>query len=735
MKIDTSAFDEPIEQETANIDTSAFDELNTSDTTAPVATQEGPTSQEATEAKQLLSTTLGYGSGKAAQTGLEKLTEVPKIAAEKIGGLTPEQVDYYSQNYKTIEGGKGITQEGVDEGFKSLEQMFKGKNLAASQAREQAIQSIDIPFTKDLAEKAAERSFPKVLTPIDPETTTFKDILKQRTTTSIEEEATRLQSKLDELKKLQADAHEIAQNRAEKAGEEAVKKATPPKKMGLLDSPQVDKQKIYSDAFDAEIKAALPEQEKQIAALVKQRADTLNRYTDLMNEHFVQTNIEPKVKQQLIQEKQTPLAKKYETAKGFMDPEGLGQDVQKLASNYDEITEYTGPKAWEQVTAARQKAWSKDGLPAQVKDQAAKVYSEEVRNLLAPEGSAADVSFKKTNKLLNQLKEAEQQGFIGRNIGDVVSGAEGQEDYITSKFDPESVSIEKKQQDFISKVVNPSKKDLQNPDIVKARQAFDKIVGNKELTEMAKISAIRGQLIDEAKKYKVGPWDVLKATIAGLSGFNPVATTAIGGYEATRYVKTPMGAYNAATIIPKLVEKFPKTTKVAKFATKALPFAGAGIAGVAAQAAEEATSPEQSGATPQMEEYWLEKGVRNPEEQRQRALLSSFRSGLTNEGRVDKIPSPYEKPEVRQYKEKVLQAEKAGQLRPNYVEKFEATDDNQINDFLNFLQSSPDKASEEYSRVMSQLQGKSDREKSAVLFSLNQNPVFRQLAKKYKGEE
>jgi hypothetical protein len=51
------------------------------------------------------------------------------------------------------------------------------------------------------------------------------------------------------------------------------------------------------------------------------------------------------------------------------------------------------------------------------------------------------------------------------------------------------------------------------------------------------------------------------------------------------------------------------------------------------------------------------------------------------------------------------------------------------------LQNSQDKTSQEYARVLSKLSTASDREKESILFGLNQQPAFRELVRKVKGEQ
>lgn len=128
-------------------------------------------------------------------------------------------------------------------------------------------------------------------------------------------------------------------------------------------------------------------------------------------------------------------------------------------------------------------------------------------------------------------------------------------------------------------------------------------------------------------------------------------------YKVGRKYRLPFYLKKAITAVPKGVDG-PLLAKI-----------GAGIAGgglsLAAEAASEAIDSEESGATPDMPDYWLERGIRDRDEQIQRARLSSFKKGLAP---YDKMPSPYEQPERKKYKEDVLKAEREGTLRDNYVD-------------------------------------------------------------------
>jgi hypothetical protein len=81
--------------------------------------------------------------------------------------------------------------------------------------------------------------------------------------------------------------------------------------------------------------------------------------------------------------------------------------------------------------------------------------------------------------------------------------------------------------------------------------------------------------------------------------------------------------------------------------------------------------------------------------------------------------------------ESVMQAEKAGTLEKNYVEKLTPKDD--LEGLMNTLKSFDDKASQEYSNVLQGLANSTESQKEAILFTLNQQPAFRQSIKKAKG--
>ena len=87
-----------------------------------------------------------------------------------------------------------------------------------------------------------------------------------------------------------------------------------------------------------------------------------------------------------------------------------------------------------------------------------------------------------------------------------------------------------------------------------------------------------------------------------------------------------------------------------------------------------------------------------------------------------------------------MAAKKAGALAPTYVEApktqvLNADNAAEIASVAQPLQSRQGKAAQEYGRVLSQIVDAAPREKESILFGLNQQPAFRELVRKIKGEQ
>jgi hypothetical protein len=207
---------------------------------------------------------------------------------------------------------------------------------------------------------------------------------------------------------------------------------------------------------------------------------------------------------------------------------------------------------------------------------------------------------------------------------------------------------------------------------------------------------------------------------------------------------------------------------------------GGPLGAFAGEVAQEALDVEPSGALPTtistdvqgqpFAPFYEEKGF-TPEEAVKRAEISQFQeeygtqpktiqqeypTNLALEGMSDIVESPQitsQRQSLQKQKqmleesrrlrdERRLETQKVkqlGALAPTYVEAplkqvLKADNPAEIASIAQSMQASPDRASQEYSRVLSQIVDAPASQKEAVLFGLNQQPAFREILKKLKGE-
>jgi hypothetical protein len=189
--------------------------------------------------------------------------------------------------------------------------------------------------------------------------------------------------------------------------------------------------------------------------------------------------------------------------------------------------------------------------------------------------------------------------------------------------------------------------------------------------------------------------------------------------------------------LPEIAQKYtPDIVKsLAKGAAKQAPrFAGAlvgGAAGFAAQAAEEAMDVEPSGATMEspaaQEDYLFESGIRDPKAIEEAKRLYNFKQGLPNQGRMNEVPSAYDKPETKLYKENVLKAKERGQLKDNYVTPLadKASDLEKLQQLHEQFRSMSGKGAEAMANAIDTSINGTDDEKVKSDFLLKQNPAIR----------
>jgi hypothetical protein len=95
-----------------------------------------------------------------------------------------------------------------------------------------------------------------------------------------------------------------------------------------------------------------------------------------------------------------------------------------------------------------------------------------------------------------------------------------------------------------------------------------------------------------------------------------------------------------------------------------------------------------------------------------------------------------EKPTSIDFNSEALRKMERGEGIPKGMayKPFSSTKQEDISKLSENLSMSNDKAAQEYARVLNQISGSSEQQKQAVLYSLNQQPAFRELVRKIKGQ-
>jgi len=397
---------------------------------------------------------------------------------------------------------------------------------------------------------------------------------------------------------------------------------------------------------------------------------------------------------------QTPLAKEFpflERTSIIPAEEKAFQKILGMPSKAD----IPGNRLQEMLRELRDKGFTEQG---QLSEKPAAATSTQIRQKISELSPEAGKLMESENVELSKLKGLEKAGYIKREGAGLKT----------------TIEMTDAQRNNLIKDLSTSYDKASPTDVVENLEVLKKYLPE-----------------DQFKKLELAGLKLAEKRGGGINYINSNKINAILQSITKRSVSR-----GVATLPEAISIALPKPTAATKFlakgALKVLPAVGAGIGGLAAQAAEEAASPEASGATPNMPEYWLERGIKDPEEQRQRAMLASFKQGLPET--PSEIPSRFEAPEVRQRKEQVLAAKKAGALAPTYVEApkmqvLKADNPAEIASMAQALNTSTDRVSQEYSRVLSQIVNASPREKEAILFGLNQKPEFRELVRKAKGEQ
>ncbi len=626
--------------------------------------------------EQITAPAAGYIAGRAAQEGISKTGELAGKGLGKIaelGGTSPEQLKTIKQNFPEFKATDPITE------LNKVLESARGTNVDVNRMYAEAETLLaNKKITPDEYTKIVESA---VLEQNKYGQPTFAKPVSQ---SEMQKANTKVMGNLRKEAVLEEERmlNEFAQLKAN----EAIKKADFEYKITNATNQSLPK------PIESELKS-------DIINKVKSNPQEFG-FKGLESE--VLGGYDYKIKKEM-EALQTPLAKTFPSLEGTSIVPAEEKAFQKILGMPSKA-DIPGNRLQEMLREFRDRGFTEEG---QLSEKPAASMSTKVRERISELSPEAGKLMEAENVELNKLESLENAGYIKR---------EG------TGLKTNIVMTDTQRNKFV--------KDLST--------AYD-AASPTDVTE--NLQALKDYLPeDQFKKLQLAGLKLAEKRGGGIDYINSNKINAIlqsiTKRSVSRGVATLPEAISAA--LPKVVTSAAKT--LGKGAFKALPMLGAGIGGVAAQAAEEALSPEPSGATPEMPEYWLERGVRSPEEQQQKARLASFKAGLPAGGRIDEMPSRYEKPELRERKEQVLAVKKAGALAPTYVEAplkqvLKADNPSEIASIAQSMQASPDKASQEYSRVLSQIVDAPVSQKEAVLFGLNQQPAFRELLRKLKDKK
>jgi hypothetical protein len=263
-----------------------------------------------------------------------------------------------------------------------------------------------------------------------------------------------------------------------------------------------------------------------------------------------------------------------------------------------------------------------------------------------------------------------------------------------------------------------------------------------EQVEKAQARALREQvekvakdegLLEEFRKRKAVSGSTQAASEMAMQKSKTVPNEFI--FPGSRAIKTVEKAFTdkLPAVLGSGLDTVGKVAK-SKFG-KALPYAiGALVGGVPAVASEvvgEAMDVEPSGATMEspaaQEDYLYESGIRDPKQMEEAKRLYNFKQGLPNQGRMDEVPSAYDKPETKLYKENVLKAKERGQLKDNYVTPLadKASDLEKLQQLHEQFRSMSGKGAEAMASTIDKSINGTDEEKIKSDFVLKQNQAIR----------
>jgi len=617
--------------------------------------------------------------------------EIGGTIAEKVATTrspyTPEQIQLLASEYdklKAIEPKETMAKVG--------EQLSK-QNRIINELEKQAYANLSEPISRQEYQQAVVRSSMPFTREVDVTTPEF---LKTA------ESLTPARQTINPITKQEAD--QLDKFASKKASEVIENK----RKAGLGTIPEEQLLAEYNQ---------LKEQIKQTKEGFTFKPNMKRYLEDITKQSQQEALSQESTKKAAIKKLESPLARQFPELEGRLYSSayaGVEKDVANILDKYKPGELLKGEDAYKLVRDIRQAVFTQDG-DLKLGADAAKAAQRAIRDLVGSKNPEASDLFQEMSQKITDLKKLEKTGYIKR-------------DTKVSKEAPEFIQFGEKQQKKIIQDIAPNlyKSGVDVSGDVTARLSELKKSLPDNLYKELELAVLKIAMEDPKKAATLSNFDLALAA---------VAPKFAGSKYLGSLISSPVGSLQTFRLGKGL-------QKIAKPLALAGAAAGGLVGGIAAQAAEEALSPEPSGATPEMPEYWLERGIKSPEEQLQRSRLAGFKKGLEERGygEYQKTPSAYEKPEVKAYKEKVMQTEKLGALAPTYVEApktqvLKADNPAEISSVAQSMQSSPDKVSQEYSRVLSQIVDAPASQKEAVLFGLNQQPAFRELVRKLKDKQ
>jgi hypothetical protein len=639
--------------------------------------------------------TVGAAIPQLTGLALEKAGQIGQYGVEKLSPYTPEQLLNVSLNkdqFNAIDPQDTLQKVGGE---------FEAFNRIANQKEKDAYANLTVPLLREEYRSTVAQAAAPFTKEIPTDTAEFLKAQEEFT------------PKINRPHPVQVQADLQLEQFAEK---EARKRAAAINAANMGTLPQEVLLKKYQDAKEEILKskegfAFVPDAKAAQQALDKEAVDVANAGiigTKKATESF-----------------QTGLAKEFPELKGrmFKDSEKVGElDFEKILSQYSPGEKLSGEESYKFVKKVRAMAYDKnDNL--RISGDAAKAVQKRVRDVVGDKNPEASELLASMSEDIKQIDRLEDAGYLKRNMD-------------VSKSSDEFIDFGEKQQKQVLKDLAPNlhASGVQVSNDVAGRLLELKKVLPEPLYKEMELAALKQAMKNPKHQLKLSGFELAFAAM------RPALASLNIGKKTLESAEGSLASYRAAKALQKAGSVIRKGTKLGAGIGALV---GGPVGAFAGELAGEALDVEPSGALPEKVEsdittkdpysaYWQEKGVRDPEEQIQRARAASFKQGIpASQINQSKIPGAYAKPEKKSYMESVMQAEKAGTLEKNYVEKLTPKDD--LEGLMNTLKSFDDKASQEYSNVLQGLANSTESQKEAILFTLNQQPAFRQSIKKAKG--